>query len=71
MVESAFNPMAYSSAKASGLWQFIPSTGRQVRLDQNWWLDERRDIVASTSAALEYLRTIHDHALHRASNNHL
>ena len=60
MVESAFNPMAYSSAKASGLWQFIPSTGRQFRLDQNWWLDERRDIVASTSAALEYLRTIHD-----------
>ncbi len=60
MVESAFNPMAYSSAKASGLWQFIPSTGRHFRLDQNWWLDERRDIVASTSAALEYLKTIHD-----------
>jgi membrane-bound lytic murein transglycosylase D len=59
MVESAFNPMAYSSAKASGLWQFIPSTGRHFRLDQTWWLDERRDIVASTSAALDYLTTIH------------
>jgi membrane-bound lytic murein transglycosylase D len=60
MVESAFNPMAYSPAKASGLWQFIPSTGRSFRLDQNWWLDARRDIVASTSAALDYLQTIRD-----------
>jgi membrane-bound lytic murein transglycosylase D len=59
MVESAFNPMAYSSAKASGLWQFIPSTGRQYNLDQNWWYDARRDIVASTNAALDYLQYLH------------
>jgi membrane-bound lytic murein transglycosylase D len=59
MVESAFNPMAYSSAKASGLWQFIPSTGRQYNLDQNWWYDGRRDIVASTAAALDYLQYLH------------
>jgi membrane-bound lytic murein transglycosylase D len=59
MVESAFNPMAYSSAKASGLWQFIPSTGRQYNLEQNWWYDARRDIVASTNAALDYLQYLH------------
>ena len=60
MVESAFNPMAYSRAKASGLWQFIPSTGKRYNLNQNWWKDERRDIVASTSAALDYLQTIYE-----------
>jgi membrane-bound lytic murein transglycosylase D len=59
MVESAFNPMAYSSARASGLWQFIPSTGRQYNLDQNWWYDARRDIVASTTAALDYLQYLY------------
>src|SRR5436190_10267952 len=48
MVESAFNPMAYSRAHASGLWQFIPGTGRRFELKQNWWYDGRRDIVAST-----------------------
>jgi len=60
MVESAFNPMAYSRAKASGLWQFIPSTGKNYRLKQNWWYDERRDIVASTAAALDYLKFLYD-----------
>ena len=55
MVESAFNPMAYSRAHASGLWQFIPGTGRRYDLEQSWWYDERRDIVESTSAALDYL----------------
>lgn len=60
MVESAFNPMAYSSARASGLWQFIPSTGKLYQLDQNWWIDERRDVVSSTNAALSYLRRIYD-----------
>jgi membrane-bound lytic murein transglycosylase D len=60
MVESAFNPMAYSRARASGLWQFIPSTGKQYKLEQNWWIDERRDIVASTSAALDYLQYIYE-----------
>ena len=60
MVESAYNPMAYSRARASGLWQFIPSTGKQYKLEQNWWVDERRDIIASTSAALDYLQYIYE-----------
>jgi membrane-bound lytic murein transglycosylase D len=60
MVESAYDPMAYSRAKASGLWQFIPSTGRRYNLDQDWWKDERRDVVASTAAALEYLQLIYE-----------
>jgi membrane-bound lytic murein transglycosylase D len=60
MVESAYNPMAYSRAQASGLWQFIPSTGKQYKLEQNWWMDERRDVVASTSAALDYLQYIYE-----------
>jgi len=60
MVESAYNPMAYSRSKASGLWQFIPATGKRYNLDQDWWKDERRDIVASTSAALEYLQSIYE-----------
>lgn len=60
MVESAFNPMAYSKAHAAGLWQFIPATGKRFNLQQNWWQDQRRDIIASTSAALDYLQTIYD-----------
>lgn len=60
IVESAYNPMAYSRAHASGMWQFIPSTGKTYQLDQNWWMDERRDIIASTSAALEYLLSIYE-----------
>ena len=60
MVESAFNPLAYSRARALGMWQFIPSTGKNYKLDQNWWLDERRDIIASTSAALDYLQSIYE-----------
>lgn len=60
MVESAFNPMAQSPAQASGLWQFIPSTGRNYNLAQNFWVDQRRDIIASTSAALDYLQTIYE-----------
>lgn len=60
MVESAFNPMALSSAQASGLWQFIPSTGKNYRLEQNWWVDERRDVIASTNAALDYLQAIYE-----------
>ena len=59
MVESAYNPMANSRSKASGLWQFIPATGKRYNLDQNWWKDERRDIVASTAAALDYLQSIY------------
>lgn len=60
MVESAYNPMAYSRSKASGLWQFIPATGKRYNLDQDWWKDERRDIVASTNAALDYLQSIYE-----------
>jgi len=60
MVESSFNPMAYSRAHASGLWQFIPGTGKRYDLAQNWWYDGRRDIVASTSAALDYLKDIYE-----------
>ena len=59
MVESSFNPMAYSRAHASGLWQFIPGTGKRYELAQNWWYDGRRDIVASTAAALDYLNDIY------------
>jgi membrane-bound lytic murein transglycosylase D len=54
-VESAYLPMAYSRGKAAGLWQFIPSTGHHYGLQQNWWYDGRRDIYASTHAALDYL----------------
>jgi membrane-bound lytic murein transglycosylase D len=60
MVESAFNPMAYSRAHASGLWQFIPGTGRRFELKQNWWYDGRRDIVDSTTAALDYLTKLYE-----------
>jgi membrane-bound lytic murein transglycosylase D len=60
MVESAFNPMAYSRSHASGLWQFIPSTGKSYKLQQNSWYDGRRDIVASTSAALDYLQFLYE-----------
>jgi len=54
-VESAFNPQAMSSARAAGMWQFIPSTGRTFDLRQNAFRDERRDVLASTRAALDYL----------------
>jgi membrane-bound lytic murein transglycosylase D len=60
MVESAFNPMAYSRSHASGLWQFIPSTGKNYKLEQNSWYDGRRDVVASTSAALDYLQFLYE-----------
>lgn len=60
MVESSYNPMAYSRAHASGLWQFIPTTGKRYSLEQNWWYDARRDIVASTSAALDYLTDLYE-----------
>lgn len=59
MIESAYNPQAYSRAHASGLWQFIPSTGRLYGLRQNWWYDGRRDVIAATSAALDYLEKLH------------
>jgi membrane-bound lytic murein transglycosylase D len=58
-IESAFNPQAMSSARASGMWQFIPSTGRHYDLKQNLFRDERRDVLASTRAALDYLTRLH------------
>jgi len=60
VIESAFDPQAYSRAKAAGMWQFIPSTGRAYNLKQNAFRDERRDVVASTNAALTYLQLLHD-----------
>lgn len=59
IVESAFDPFAYSHGRASGIWQFIPGTARQYGLRQNWWYDGRRDPVASTEAALNYLEYLH------------
>jgi peptidoglycan lytic transglycosylase D len=59
IVESAFQPFAYSPARASGIWQFIPATGKRYGLKQNWWYDGRRDIVAATDAALDYLEALH------------
>jgi membrane-bound lytic murein transglycosylase D len=58
-VESAFNPQAMSTAKASGMWQFMPATGRDFKLTQNMWHDERRSIVDSTRAALDYFEKLH------------
>lgn len=60
VIESAYNPMAYSRANASGLWQFIPSTGRYFNLRQTNLYDGRRDVTASTTAALDYLSKLHD-----------
>ena len=60
MIESAFNPQALSRSRASGIWQFIPSTGKSFGLEQNWWYDGRRDVTAATDAALDYLQKLHD-----------
>jgi membrane-bound lytic murein transglycosylase D len=60
IVESAYQPGATSRSKAAGLWQFIPSTGQHFGLKQNWWYDGRRDVHASTQAALDYLQRLHD-----------
>lgn len=59
MVESAYNPQAYSKSHASGIWQFIPSTGKNFGLKQNWWVDNRRNVTAATDAALTYLQKLH------------
>ena len=58
-IESAYNPQAMSVASASGMWQFIPSTGRDFELKQNVFRDDRRDVLASTRAALDYLQKLH------------
>lgn len=59
IVESAYHPYAYSRSHAAGIWQFIPGTGKIFGLKQNWWYDGRRDIVAATRAALDYLQKLH------------
>jgi len=59
IVESAYQAFAYSHGRAAGIWQFIPSTGKIYGLKQNWWYDGRRDIVAATDAALNYLQKLH------------
>jgi membrane-bound lytic murein transglycosylase D len=59
IVESAFQPFAYSHGRAAGIWQFIPGTGRLYGLKQNWWYDGRRDVYAATKAALNYLEYLH------------
>ena len=59
MIESAYNPQAYSRSHASGIWQFVPSTGKNYGLKQNHWVDNRRDITAATDAALNYLQKLY------------
>jgi len=59
MIESAYNPQAYSRSHASGMWQFIPSTGKLYGLRQNFWYDGRRDPIAATNAALDYLEKLY------------
>ena len=59
-IESAFNPQAVSSARAAGMWQFMPATGRDFDLKQNIFRDDRRDVLASTRAALDYLQKLHN-----------
>ncbi|HSM22453.1 MAG TPA: transglycosylase SLT domain-containing protein [Rubrivivax sp.] len=58
-IESAFNPQAVSHARASGMWQFMPATGKDFELQQNLFRDDRRDVLASTRAALDYLQQLH------------
>lgn len=58
IVESAYDPFAYSRGRAAGLWQIIPGTGRELGLKQDWWYDGRRDVLESTDAALRYLRQL-------------
>jgi membrane-bound lytic murein transglycosylase D len=60
IVESSYQPQATSRSQAAGLWQFIPSTGTQYGLKQNWWYDGRRDVQASTQAALDYLQYLNN-----------
>ncbi len=60
LVESTYNPFAYSSRNAAGLWQFMRPTAKYLGIQQNWWYDGRRDTIASTDAALRYLTYLHD-----------
>lgn len=58
IVESAYDPFAYSSGRALGIWQFLSATGKQYGLNQDWWYDGRRDVWSSTFAAMDYLETL-------------
>lgn len=60
MIESAYNPLAKSKAKAVGIWQFISSTGRIYGLEQDWWRDDRRSVINATDSALDYLEKLHE-----------
>ena len=60
IVESAYDPFAYSHGRAAGLWQMIPGTARRFGIKQNWWYDGRRDVVDSTRAALDYLEYLEE-----------
>jgi len=60
IVESAFDPFAYSHGRASGMWQFIPATGTRFGMQQTWWYDGRRDVVASTNGAIKYLKYLNN-----------
>lgn len=59
VIESSYNPFAYSHASAAGMWQFIPGTGKIFGLKQNWWFDGRRDVIESTRAAYDFLTQLH------------
>src|SRR5690606_28721792 len=59
IIESSYNPFAYSTHRAAGIWQFVPDTGKSFGLEQNGWYDGRRDIVASTDAAIRYFKQLH------------
>ncbi len=59
MIESAYNPVAMSTSRASGIWQFVPSTGRHFGLKQTFWFDSRRDVIAATGSALDYLQKLY------------
>jgi len=60
VIESAYNPQALSTARALGIWQFIPETGKTYGLAQNWWMDARRDVSVATTGALDYLGKLHE-----------
>jgi len=60
MIESAFNPQANSTSSASGIWQFVPATGKHFGLKQNWWVDNRRNVTIATDAALTYLQKLYE-----------
>ena len=60
IVESAFNPNALSVSRASGIWQSLPATGKSFGLEQTWWFDSRRDVIAATTSALDYLQKLNE-----------